>query len=76
MQEGPTDRVVDETRKTATILTRMKKSNLPSKVCVACARPFVWRKKWERDWDRVLYCSDACRRGVHPLARRAWNGLR
>lgn len=54
----------------------MKKANLPSKVCVACARPFVWRKKWERDWDRVLYCSDACRRGVHPLARRAANGSR
>ena len=55
---------------------RMKKANLPSKVCVACGRPFAWRKKWERDWDRVLYCSDACRRGVHPLARRAANGPR
>ena len=20
-----------------------------------------WRKKWERNWDSVLYCSDACR---------------
>ncbi len=48
----------------------MKKSELPSKICAACARPFAWRKKWERDWDRVRYCSDACRRGVHPLARR------
>ncbi|MBM3850707.1 MAG: DUF2256 domain-containing protein [Verrucomicrobia bacterium] len=48
----------------------MKKAHLPTKVCAACARPFSWRKKWERDWDRVLYCSDACRRGVHPLARR------
>lgn len=55
---------------------QMKKANLPSKVCVACARPFVWRKKWERDWDRVLYCSDACRRGVHPLARRTGGGAR
>jgi hypothetical protein len=22
----------------------------------------TWRKKWERDWDRVRYCSDRCRR--------------
>jgi hypothetical protein len=48
----------------------MKKSRLPSKDCVACGRPFVWRKKWERDWESVKYCSDACRRGAHPLARR------
>jgi len=39
----------------------IKKSNLPSKVCVACGRPFVCRKKWERDWDLVKYCSDRCR---------------
>jgi len=22
----------------------------------------MWRKKWERDWQNVRYCSDACRR--------------
>ena len=38
-----------------------KKSELPSKICAACARPFVWRKKWQRDWENVRYCSDACR---------------
>ncbi|MFM7259190.1 MAG: DUF2256 domain-containing protein [bacterium] len=32
------------------------------KTCISCARPFTWRKKWERDWDQVKYCSDACRR--------------
>jgi hypothetical protein len=21
-----------------------------------------WRRKWERDWENVRYCSDACRR--------------
>jgi hypothetical protein len=52
----------------------MKKANLPTKICAACARPFTWRKKWERDWEQVLYCSDACRRGVHPLAKRAKGG--
>ncbi|MBY0394484.1 MAG: DUF2256 domain-containing protein, partial [Novosphingobium sp.] len=25
--------------------------------------PFTWRKKWERDWDNVKYCSDRCRTG-------------
>ena len=38
-----------------------KKSELPSKICPVCARPFVWRKKWERDWETVIYCSDRCR---------------
>ena len=23
----------------------------------------TWRKKWEKNWDAVKYCSDACRRG-------------
>lgn len=35
---------------------------LPEKTCEACGRRIVWRKKWERDWDHVRYCSDACRR--------------
>jgi len=40
----------------------VKKENLPSKVCLVCGRPFVWRKRWERDWAQVLYCSERCRR--------------
>ncbi len=31
------------------------------KLCVRCGRTITWRKKWERDWDAVKYCSDACR---------------
>ena len=23
--------------------------------------PLQWRKKWERDWDVIKYCSDGCR---------------
>lgn len=38
------------------------KRDLPTKVCPACQRPFTWRKKWARDWDNVVYCSDACRK--------------
>ena len=37
------------------------KLTLPTKDCVRCGRPFTWRKKWERYWDKVLYCSDRCR---------------
>jgi hypothetical protein len=39
-----------------------KKSDLPTKLCAHCALPFTWRKKWERDWDNVKYCSERCRR--------------
>ena len=38
-----------------------KKENLPSKVCGICSKPFSWRKKWEKNWDSVIYCSDRCR---------------
>lgn len=39
----------------------VKKANLPSKLCLRCERPFSWRKKWEKNWDDVKYCSDRCR---------------
>ena len=42
------------------------KNDRPEKICPTCARPFAWRKKWERDWDRVKYCSDACRKAKGP----------
>ncbi|MFK7839261.1 MAG: DUF2256 domain-containing protein [Bdellovibrionales bacterium] len=37
-----------------------KKQNLPSKTCPTCNRPFTWRKKWEKNWDEVKYCSKRC----------------
>jgi len=37
------------------------KRDLPSKTCPVCTRPFAWRKKWARDWENVVYCSDKCR---------------
>ncbi len=40
----------------------VKKVNLPSKVCPVCKRSFVWRKKWEKVWDEVKYCSQKCKR--------------
>ncbi|MCH7405767.1 DUF2256 domain-containing protein [Belliella aquatica] len=38
----------------------MKKEHLPSKICIVCNRPFTWRKKWEKNWDEVKYCSKRC----------------
>ena len=31
------------------------------KTCAYCNRDFTWRKKWERNWDEVKYCSKRCR---------------
>jgi hypothetical protein len=43
-------------------MARMRrKADLPTKICVACGKPFAWRKKWARDWEAVRYCSDRCR---------------
>jgi hypothetical protein len=39
----------------------IKKTDLPSKICIVCNRPFSWRKKWEKVWEEVKYCSDKCR---------------
>jgi len=39
----------------------VKKDNLPSKECANCGRTFTWRKKWERCWNEVKYCSRRCR---------------
>jgi hypothetical protein len=46
-----------------------KKSDLPTKVCAHCALPFSWRKKWERDWEQVRYCSERCRRTASGTRR-------
>ncbi|WP_428312800.1 DUF2256 domain-containing protein [Hydrocarboniphaga sp.] len=40
---------------------RHRKPHLPEKPCAVCGRSFAWRKKWEKVWDQVRYCSDACR---------------
>lgn len=34
-----------------------------AKNCVICGRTIAWRKKWERDWESICYCSDKCRAG-------------
>ena len=46
-------------------------SDHPDKTCARCGRRFSWRKKWERDWAQVLYCSASCRRRKVGAADRA-----
>ncbi|WP_220717934.1 DUF2256 domain-containing protein [Agarivorans litoreus] len=43
----------------------MKKSQLPQKICPVCMRRFSWRKKWQRDWAKVKYCSKRCAGNKH-----------
>ena len=40
----------------------VKKQNLPEKICEQCKKPFTWRKKWEKNWENVKYCSERCKR--------------
>ncbi len=47
---------------------RIKKMNLPEKTCLVCGRPFTWRKKWDKVWEEVKYCSDACKKNKNKTA--------
>lgn len=38
------------------------KLHLPEKICLHCQRPFVWRKKWQRCWNEVRFCSERCKK--------------
>lgn len=47
------------------------------KICRSCGRRIEWRKKWERNWNQVVYCSDACRRrGVTDADRKTEEAIR
>jgi len=39
------------------------------KVCAQCGLEFEWRKKWERDWDEVRYCSERCKKQAKSSRR-------
>ncbi len=41
----------------------VKKQHLPEKICPVCQKPFSWRKKWEKNWENVKYCSERCKNG-------------
>lgn len=40
----------------------MNQSQEEDKICKVCGRTITWRKKWEKNWDSIQYCSAACRR--------------
>ncbi|WP_340202901.1 DUF2256 domain-containing protein [Ascidiimonas sp. W6] len=40
----------------------VKKQHLPQKICITCGLPFTWRKKWEKNWENIKYCSEKCRK--------------
>ncbi|WP_297516492.1 DUF2256 domain-containing protein [Flavobacterium sp.] len=44
-----------------------KKTFLPQKICLVCGLPFSWRKKWEKNWESVKFCSDRCRKNKNTL---------
>ena len=44
-----------------TVPKMRKKADLPTKLCATCGLSFAWRKKWEKVWNEVRYCSDRCR---------------
>jgi hypothetical protein len=41
-------------------MSARKKDQL-RKICPVCLRSFSWRKKWQKCWDEVKYCSYRCR---------------
>ncbi|WP_439633288.1 DUF2256 domain-containing protein [Glycocaulis sp.] len=47
-----------------------RKADLPVKNCASCGRPFTWRKKWERVWDEVRYCSKRCSGDARTTRRK------
>lgn len=32
------------------------------KICASCGRSIEYRKKWQKNWNEIKYCSDECRR--------------
>nr|MBS0020898.1 DUF2256 domain-containing protein [Gammaproteobacteria bacterium] len=42
------------------------KSELPTKPRAHFGRPFAWRKKWARNWEKVKYCSRRWRGATIP----------
>jgi hypothetical protein len=39
-----------------------KPADRASKICPVCQKSFTWRKKWAKDWENVIYCSERCKK--------------
>jgi hypothetical protein len=53
------------------LLFMHKKIHLPEKTCPVCQRPFSWRKKWEKNWANIVYCSERCRRNKSTATEKS-----
>merc|ERR1711908_241484 len=42
-------------------LRMRQRGNAAGRMKKTKTKPMVWRKKWEKNWDEVRYCSDRCR---------------
>jgi hypothetical protein len=40
------------------------------KTCELCGRSFEYRKKWEKNWDQVKFCSDRCRQESKSVVKK------
>ena len=50
-------------------------TNKLARDCLHCKRVMTWRKKWEKNWDTVIYCSDSCRKQAAQNRRRVSKAL-
>ncbi len=41
--------------------------NLESKICQSCGRKIEYRKKWEKVWDQIKYCSNECKKNKNKF---------
>ncbi|RZM17727.1 MAG: DUF2256 domain-containing protein [Pedobacter sp.] len=57
-------------------MKNVKKENLPTKVCAACKKPFLWRKKWEKVWNEVKYMTSQNLIQITVMKTlKKWSGL-
>ena len=45
----------------------MSKQIHDPKLCESCGRYFEFRKKWEKDWPQIKYCSDKCKKNKNKF---------
>ncbi len=48
----------------------MKNHHQDTKICSSCGRTIEFRKKWEKNWPEIKYCSDECRRNKNKFDYR------
>jgi hypothetical protein len=49
---------------------KMKDFKKDTKICSSCGRMIEYRKKWEKNWPEIKYCSDECRRNKNKFDYR------